>query len=346
MQHVNSDSLRRTVQVVLATIVGLAILPDAAHAKKKPLPRHECRIAYKKAQALEASAHLREARDMLLACAKATCGRFLQHECSARYTRIDSDIPSIVPLALDETGAPLVDVKIEMDGEALASHLDGHALLVNPGLHEFSFNRQGSNPVFEKIMIVQGQRNRTISVSLQASASPPAPAPVPAAPVVQSAPPVVASAPPPAKVAATPAPEPAPAATPAPAPAPLSPSEDARVVTTVPPSNLPTILSFVLGGTGLVAVGTGALLTVWGRRDNKLLADCSPGCRPESVTHIRKLYIAADISFGVGAAALATSVWFLATRLASDDYSPASTNLGVAVQPTPSGAVAAVSGRF
>src|SRR5882757_389575 len=57
---------------------------------------------------------------------------------------------------------------------------------------------------------------------------------------------------------------------------------------------------YLIGATGLAAIGAGTLLMVWGRKDNTALAQCSPSCQPSSVDRVRKLYTAADISFGVG----------------------------------------------
>jgi hypothetical protein len=58
------------------------------------------------------------------------------------------------------------------------------------------------------------------------------------------------------------------------------------------------------------------------------------------------LYVASDISLGIGVAALATSVvWFL-TSQPSKDKSQAKTSYRLDVQPTRSGGVAAVSGSF
>jgi hypothetical protein len=80
---------------------------------------------------------------------------------------------------------------------------------------------------------------------------------------------------------------------------------------------------------GLAALGAGAALTYWGRRDNDLLARCAPYCSPASIDHIRQLYLASDIAIGTGVAAIGIAgVIFLDVR------------------PAPSGAIASVAGTF
>src|SRR5262249_49517833 len=83
----------------------------------------------------------------------------------ARFAQIQADIPSIVPVVTDETGATRDDVQVKMDGEILTSRLDGRALPVEPGNHDFSFE-VGGLAVSQKILMMEGQRNRQIAISL------------------------------------------------------------------------------------------------------------------------------------------------------------------------------------
>ena len=62
-------------------------------------------------------------------------------------------------------------------------------------------------------------------------------------------------------------------------------------------------------GSGLAAIAGYGVLTVWGRGDNDQLAKCTPNCPQASVDHIHNLYLAADISLGVGVAAVLTGGW-------------------------------------
>jgi hypothetical protein len=104
-------------------------------------------------------------------------------------------------------------------------------------------------------------------------------------------------------------------------------------------------LPYAIGGVGVLALGAGALLTVWGRKDNDALAQCSPHCLQSNVDHVRTMYIAADVSFGAGVVGLG-----VATALFVVDHSEAAPAPRSAwafdVVPAPSGAVASFSGAF
>src|SRR5256885_9865925 len=76
--------------------------PDRSNGKKA------CASAYKGALELEEAAHLLQAKDLITACAKASCGDFLQQRCTNMYLELEADIPSLVPLASDAMGAPRV----------------------------------------------------------------------------------------------------------------------------------------------------------------------------------------------------------------------------------------------
>ena len=104
-------------------------------------------------------------------------------------------------------------------------------------------------------------------------------------------------------------------------------------------------MPYVLGAVGLVGLGGAGLLTYWGRRDNDLLAGCRPNCPKESLDHIRTLYIASDVSLGVGAAALTTGlVWFLVSGPSKEE--PRAPAYRFDVQPIASGSFATFTGSF
>jgi hypothetical protein len=345
----------RTIPIVaLGAVLCLAAKPGSSEPDKAKAKRNAnaCAGIYKNALQLEQSAHLRQAKDLLLSCSKATCGAMVRQQCTSRYAQLESDIPSVVPLVSDENGEPRVDVQVTMDGEPITMRLDGRALPVDPGLHEFSFVVDGAAVSTQKIMIVQGQRNRPISIALgkdkhgrrvalgavagtpaldaKASLDKPAVDKPAAEKPEREAPPVERALPERAEADK--------------GGAESSPSE-------APPLDVkskggPGAMPYLLGTVGLVGLGGAGLLTYWGRKDNEQLAQCAPDCSPDSVNHIRKLYLAADVSLGVGAAALATSViWFIASP-SSKEKPPSQASYRLDVQPTPTGGFASVSGSF
>ncbi len=79
----------------------------------------------------------------------------------------------------------------------------------------------------------------------------------------------------------------------------------APVPTKLGPRKIP-VLSYVLGGVGVAALGAFTYFRVSGVQDyNELNSNCSPQCNPNDVDPIRSKFTASYVSLGVGIAALA-----------------------------------------
>jgi hypothetical protein len=91
--------------------------------------------------------------------------------------------------------------------------------------------------------------------------------------------------------------------------------------------------------------GAGAVPRCRAKTHYEALAACSPSCAPSSVDHIRRLYLAADISFGVGGAALGVAaLLFAISHSGSHEVAPSTAVFDV--RPTRSGAAASFQGVF
>jgi hypothetical protein len=313
-----------------------------------------CSAAYDAARQLETAGHLRQATEQLLKCANSACSGWVRHQCSNRYFQLEEDIPTVVPLATDELGAARVDVQVSVDGESLTSRLDGRALPVDPGLHEFSFTADGV-VTKTKILIVQGARNRPVSVSLPEAQAPKnagarvaseGTAAAKVAPVIEPK----QSKLPEASSGDGPTPDPAKPALVTPSLSASGASSSASDTTETSPAaktkSGPGAAPYLIGAAGLAGVGAFGLLTYWGRMDNQQLRQCAPYCSAQSVDHIKSMYLAANVSLGVGVAALgvATTWLLLSSGAAKKERTSPPVALGVA--PTPSGGLATVSGSF
>ncbi len=400
----------------LAAVMVLTAPGSSAAARENKA----CMTAYKRGTQLTKDAKFHLAKEAMTACTKLTCSAALRKECMSKVDQLNLDAPTLVPEVTDDRGRPVTDVRIMMDGKPWVTKVDGRAMPVDPGLHVFTFESRGVVFAKERMVILQGQRNRPISASLVWERSgrerdavdelgpPPAPpmrqiaqepprrqAPPPPPPVVQAPPP----APPPAPVVVQAPPPPAPVVVQAPlakAPPPPAPlvqqpalamAAQAQVPLPVPmaampmaampmavqvplaavpaavpmvatqPAALPEedfrVAPYLTGALGLVGLGGTAALTYWGRRDNALLSDCAPMCSQSSVNHIKNLYLAANISAGIGAAALATWAYLVFIAPPSKEKAAAAPApaapapaVGFGLQPLPSGAFAAFSGSF
>jgi hypothetical protein len=281
------------------------------------------------AQDLRQSGRLREARDLAASCAKtAACGYAVQKDCARTVTELDEAIPRVAPVVTDDGGQPIVDLQVTLDGQSLGSGLDGRAITVDPGLHEFSFRNDHGVVIARKVLVVEGQRG-PLPIAIHAvSAATRSSSDATPAPVADDS-----KAKPPAEEHKSTEAESAPAA----ATEETSPDRPKRGHSALP---------YVIGGVGVLGLGAGALFTVWGRKDNDALSQCSPHCLQSNVDHVRTMYVAADISFGVGVVGLGVATALFIIDHSSEATPPPRSAWAFDVVPGPSGAVASVSGAF
>ena len=314
------------VKVIFKQIVGqgivisgsLLISAAPAHAESKARSASQCVAKQKQMQQLEQAGHLREARDAALECSQSVCGDLVSQQCRTRHQILEEEMPSVVPTAVDEQGKPLVEVEVRVDGALLTTRCDGQGVALDPGLHEFSFSAQGRAPSVEKVLIAQGERSRRISAVLRPTANPPAPSTEGAASPAAAAPPSSSAAP----AAAAPRQAEAPASTYA---------EPRRHVSVWP---------YVVGGVGVASLGASIAFATWGHTDFQLLDRCAPNCRQDSIDHVRHMYIAADVSLGVGLVSLGAATWLYFSAPKSADPRADQAQNQFDLRPAPGGAFA------
>jgi hypothetical protein len=103
---------------------------------------------------------LRAARSQLLVCAAASCPADIRKECVSRVEQLNAAIPTIIFQAKDGAGTDVIAVKVTMDAEVIADHLEGTALSIDPGKHTFVFETAGQPAVTEQLVIQQGEKDR------------------------------------------------------------------------------------------------------------------------------------------------------------------------------------------
>lgn len=292
------------MRIAAAVLALLAAAGTASADRKSERPDQVCQHAYRSASELEKEGQLIEARDQLEICAQSSCGRFLEHKCTLGLDRLESDTPTVIPVVLDADGEPVADVRVTMDGELLTDEVNGLALAIDPGVHQFTVAVGEDTKVARRLVISEGRRNRKIVFRLQAAGARPEERPAPRRRHQRPAPAAAMS-----MVA--------------------GPPVRAHRASAVP--------GYLLASAGVLGVGGWGLLSWWGRKDNELLARCSPDCAQSDVDHIHTLYLAADVSLGVGVTALVAGTWMI--WRSHSTYT-------LEVSPTGSGAVAGLSGEF
>jgi len=164
--------------LALASTLTLAGRParaeEAASAgAAKGKPARACQVAYQSGQEKESAGQMVEAHKLYLSCSDASCGAATWHACVAANTHLRATLPSIVPIAIDQNGEPRADVEVKLDGQVITSQLNGLSIPVDPGPHELSFSVGSDVFASTKIDVVEGERNRQVSVSVPAAATKP-----------------------------------------------------------------------------------------------------------------------------------------------------------------------------
>jgi hypothetical protein len=103
--------------------------------------------------------------------------------------------------------------------------------------------------------------------------------------------------------------------------------------------------AYVMGALGLVGIGLGTYFGLSGLSEKSDLNACKPHCDPAAVDTMTHHLTLADVSFGVGAVALAAAVYFIVSRPHAQ-APPFAAAFVLDVTPTNGGAAVGAGGRF
>jgi hypothetical protein len=172
-----------------------ALTPSTARSDGTPIAT--CSDNYTHAQILRNEHKLLQARDALRVCAQTSCKDFIVKDCTMWLDQVQASLPSVVPVATDEAGNDVANVRVSMDGVILLQKIEGSSVEVNPGSHTFTFEAAGGTRIDKQIVVSEGEKNKRIAVSVARvgaqpaapiSTSPAAPAPASSLPPTVSAP--------------------------------------------------------------------------------------------------------------------------------------------------------------
>jgi hypothetical protein len=170
----------RAVSSCAAAVVALSCPSRAedASSDRSDKDKKECLDAAERGQSLRDDGKYRDARESFLSCARDGCPKILVQSCTRWLRELDQDAPTIVFGAKNEEDKDVIDVKVSVDGESFATVLDGKPLLADSGKHVLRFERDGSVPVEQEVVLRAGEKARLVSVLLR-SVHPPATSPGP-----------------------------------------------------------------------------------------------------------------------------------------------------------------------
>jgi hypothetical protein len=155
-------SLRRAGVVTAAAFMTVATTVVAAHGAD----RAACVRSYEQAQVLRRQGRLVACRGELLACMRDECPHVLHGDCSRWLLEVDRATPSVVLAARDGEGRDLTDVRVHIDGQLVATRLDGRAVALDPGERRIRFETAGGVEQTESVVVREGEKDRIVQVQL------------------------------------------------------------------------------------------------------------------------------------------------------------------------------------
>ncbi|MEJ7727956.1 MAG: hypothetical protein WKG00_01945 [Polyangiaceae bacterium] len=159
--------------LLVTTAVG-ADDPRTTDDSSPDLPA--CVRAYEQAQVLRQAGKLRAAREQLIVCVRGTCPAVARQDCTTWLDAVEASLPSLAVSVVDAQGAAALDATLTIDG-APVDWGSGRAIAVDPGRHEVRAQRRGGERAAATVLVVEGQRNQPLLLTLGGA---PAPAPGPA----------------------------------------------------------------------------------------------------------------------------------------------------------------------
>jgi hypothetical protein len=155
----------RSVRCALALVSSLLALDVAEHVARAD-GTDACLAAYEKSQQLKQEGKLSASREQLVQCVQPTCPSLVKKDCSQWLAELDASTPTIIVNARDAEGKDVLNVKVLVDGVVLVDQLDGKPHPIDPGVHVFRYEREGSEPIEESIVIQEHEKNRVITAKI------------------------------------------------------------------------------------------------------------------------------------------------------------------------------------
>jgi hypothetical protein len=149
----------------LAALIG-AVVAVSPPARADNPSIGDCLSATEASTKLRSQHKLKASRAQLMVCSSATCPSEIRQECSHRMDEVNSAMPSIVFAVKNQAGKDVVAVKVTVDGQVVADHLDGSALPIDPGAHEVTIEAEGQPPVTESVIVHEGEKDRRETITV------------------------------------------------------------------------------------------------------------------------------------------------------------------------------------
>jgi hypothetical protein len=240
-------------------------------------------------------------------------------DCTAWLEEVDLELASVLFRVKDTNNRDLTEIRISIDGEALRDQIDGMAVWMEPGPHHFHFESEANGVADVYQTLHKTERGRVIEVVPKPrQGDPPKPEQVTADQGEAGTNDVrtteagfddkkVANRPP----------------------------IELQLTGPEPAQSMPGAGTFVATGIGVVALSTFAYLELKASSDAAdMRHTCAPNCPAGDVDGVRSKLVAANVSLGVGIAALGVAGLLWVLRPTSSPTTSSSSSLRFDVVPT------------
>ena len=162
--------MRSLTPPLVALCAAVVLFADAARADDKAA----CMASYERSQVLRRQNKLRDAREELLVCARASCPKLAQKDCAQWMNEVNGMLPSLIFEARDAQGRDRADVRVSIDGAAVQEQL-GQEVTVDPGPHKLRFESEGSAATEQDVVVRIGEKGRIVTIQFPEPSPPAAP---------------------------------------------------------------------------------------------------------------------------------------------------------------------------
>jgi hypothetical protein len=160
--------LNRSRCASVALAIAILAGSTSSTAQTEPKPEPNCVQNFEQGQRLRKEGKLKSAAEALIACSQPVCPQFIAKECTNLYTETQTSLPTVTVRATDGQGQILTNVDVYLDGELVTKTLDGRALALDPGVHEFRFETEGKPTLTSKVLVAEGEKNKVVSADFPA----------------------------------------------------------------------------------------------------------------------------------------------------------------------------------
>lgn len=163
--------------LAVAACAGLA-RDAAAQAPPPPVKTPvktpaECVAATERGQAKRDEGQLVASRAEFVACGSDACPAVVRRECVRWLAEVDARIPSLVVSVADSNGKDVLAPEVSLDGVRLPAAGGGRAFTLDPGPHVLRATGKKVDPVEERIVVRELERERVVKLVLRSHEPPP-----------------------------------------------------------------------------------------------------------------------------------------------------------------------------